>query len=357
MKKLLIFLGIFAALIGGGLFFFIGVDSVSTEQAAGGTLVNSIAQVKTEKTRPSVPLVETLSQPENSEKNDLLAISKVSFENKLARERELDSKLAAENLSETIKQIIIEMKSKGVELPEHLLKKLESNELSPSDFAEIKNYVDKALPPGEAEFRKKMLGYGMSYAELKTAYTERSLITGINYDQEMINNASIYKEITYNELKTFLNKGNRLPSNIVTALAGAQRIDLLESLYGDGYVTELDYVNPYTHRNALEDFVDGYINSPKDMSANQAIKAIDMILHLGVNPVPQDGTRDALDYALGNISDSNAESIALISKKLIESGVGFQNSHIYLLQKFKIDFPKIYDQYFQSYFDQYSTNP
>lgn len=301
---------------------------------------------------------QLISSLDNRSLDDNLITS--SLDVKLKNEKKLDALKASEKLNENIQTIVLELKAKGIDLPSDLLERMNDNILTDADFKLLMERVSRALPEGEVEFRKSTLGFGMGFDELNRLYSERSKITGLNYDQEMIGNPQIYKDISIDEIDALLSKGSVLPAGVINHISKYQRTDLLNHLHENGYLSDLNYVSPHTHRNAVEEFVDQYTSAAPNASDSTAIDAaksleyLDHLLGAGVALSPNDNTRDALDFAIQNMSATNAGKVAVLVQKLLDAGLKVDASHIELLKQFQNSHPIEYDQYVRPVVGGYS---
>lgn len=332
-----------------GCIFFVGAQRT----------VDSLAAEKSVTVRHSgyVTASSSNSGAKSSDKENVSGSLTVGSDlaSKLEQEKLLDTQMASVRIHESINEIVQVLKVKGIELPAHLLERMRANSLSDEALAELLRYVSSALPEGEVDFRKQTLGFGMGYAELSKLYADRSFVTGLNYDQELIGNPQIYKDISVDELDSLMARGTILPAGVVDHITKYQRADLLHHLREKGYLSDLNYISPYTHRNAVEEFSEQYASGQLNAAnAGQSLEYLDQLLAVGVILNPNDNTRDALDYAFQNLSATNAGRISLLTKKLIDAGFKIEDSHIELIKHFKATHPGEYEQYMQSIVSTFS---
>ena len=332
------FLAIILLVLG---YIFFSSYSKSDFLTAGKTVSNNDNQSSAASSPNEGQPISDLNEP-SAEENVVTS----ALEAKLNHEKKLDASMQSEILNENVQTIIVELKAKGIELPADLLARMRKNDLTEEDLGLLMEYVSSVLPEGEVEFRKQTLGFDMGFDELSQLYTERSKTTGLNYDQEMLGNSQIYKDISVDELDALLAKGNILPAGIINHISKYQRADLLKNLHDKGYLNNVNYVNPYTHRNALEEFVNQYTSSAGGaVDGAKSVNYIDQLLAVGAAPSTNDNTRDALDFALQNMSTTNTDKVIDVVQKLLNAGLKIEASHVELLKQFQGSHPAEYDQY------------
>lgn len=267
----------------------------------------------------------------------------ISFTEKLKEEKQLSKQKYEINKNKDLEKLILSLKIKGIKLPERLIDSLSKGRTTDGDMAELISYLQRILPAGEIEFLDKMDSSILTFDEALALYNERAKVTGLNYSQDILNRGQIaYKTANFQQVKSLLLQGAILPDDALYKMARWGNIELAKKLQADGYVLDPTYSNPVTQQNVLGAFVEGFPSKYSIEVAQQELTSVKELLNMGVEAVPKDGGRDALDYAFSRMTPDNVDYKVLIAEELLKDGVVLQKSHTDLLDAFKKEYPNVY---------------
>ncbi len=186
----------------------------------------------------------------------------------------------------------------------------------------------------EADFRLALIINAADWEMMKSLVANREAILGTSglYDQVLLDTGITNGQISYEEIIALTSTGSVLPENMIYALASNGRIDLIEQLSQNNFVTNPNYEQPVLGRNAIGALISHASYFPDSYESTEAIgDAIDTLIGAGVVPIPSHGGLGPMDHALTNVSDRNFEARYTIVKKLLEHGVPFEQSHMELI--------------------------
>lgn len=270
---------------------------------------------------------------------DNVKVSSGSRAAKLAKELELSQDVLKHSVVLTPKLIYDQLKRRGANISKNLADKMISGLMTPDDWSEAYSLMESVL--SEEESFKAGLAQYSNFEDFKRLCDERSKITGLYYGNVLLEQSNIYANATIDDLKQVLNDGAQFPKNVMAFFVQSKNISLALALREAGYVFNVNYIDEETNRNSLE----AYIASYAQFDDGNALDAIDKLLAIGVPIKSANGTRDALDYTLENITPDNVVSRMAVARKLLDSGMPLEQSHIELLNEFKSKYPDLYGKY------------
>jgi hypothetical protein len=217
-----------------------------------------------------------------------------------------------------------------------------ANTLAKDDWDILSALMERAL--SQEENFKASLGEHITFESLKNAFHTRTKTTGYYYGNDLLEEPVSYRNTTFEDIKGILDTGAQLPENLMEHIVNEGNFELAVTLQKNGYNFNVNYVNGYTTQNSLELLISNITEHPY-LYANYDEKAsIDTLLALGVSTINTDGTRDALDYALQNMTPDNYSKKISIAEKLIQSGFRVEESHLYFLREFNKNYPDSFEK-------------
>lgn len=281
---------------------------------------------------------EKLSTPKNS---NYQLLEKIHLENYLAAEAE--TKLTRLNEKEIIKQL----KNKGIYIDERLARRADQEEMTSKDLEWLQTVIAANLSE-EENFKVDVTKYN-SFKDIKNSYIERSKATGLFYGNDILNTPGIYRDADINDISAILEEGATFPDDVMLHMIAHNNTDLALKIKEQGYNLNVNYYDQLTTMGLMEIQIQKIVWDPMEMPIERQFNTIDSLIRLGVPVKERDGTRDALDRSIGAAAITEdpiaARYLMLISKKLNDSGITLESSHMELLEKLKAIHPDLYEEF------------
>ncbi len=194
---------------------------------------------------------------------------------------------------------------------------------------ELRNALIEEYGADEGQFLFDVSGQ-TDWTSLKAFVNERAQATGNYYDDLLLRQGLMMGEITADEIRSMSASGVALPEDVALQLAATANFDTLVGLTESGFISDPNYIDPLTGKNALSTLIVAVGQSQHDVDPEAAVAAVRRFIRAGAEVSPQNGAFNPLDYAL-QVNSQNAGLKLEIAKLLLESGVAVENSHRQLI--------------------------
>lgn len=196
-------------------------------------------------------------------------------------------------------------------------------------LAELHQQLTEQFGVEEADFRLALIANSSDWEALKNIVNQRSTALGTidAYDQMLLEMGIATGKISFEEIEDLSSNGNRLPHDLIYSLASQGQIDTIKKLAEKNLLANLNYEQPILSRNAIGALIDHASNFPGTYESRGIKDAIDVLIGVGVVPMPVNGAPGPLDDVLTNISNRNFQIKYSMAEKLLEHGVPLEPSH------------------------------
>jgi len=236
---------------------------------------------------------------------------------------------------------------KDVEIDADIAQRASKGEMTNKDLEWLQTLIAANLTD-EENFKVDVTKYH-SFNDVKNAYIARSKTTGLFYGNDILNTPGVYKDASANDIIEILKEGASLPEDVMLHIIINNNSSLAVQLKEHGYDLNVNYHDKLSTMGLLEIQTKAFTWHPTGTPIEKQLEAIDNLIKLGVPVKENDGTRDALDRALGAAVATEvpeaAKNLMILSKKLNEAGIGLEKSHKEILETLKEKYPDLYTEF------------